>query len=178
MTAICRIGLAILVGIATAAAVSAVASAQDEEWQSAQVLGVPPAGADMFQLNDLEAFRRYSRVNNFEIVGHAYLRGPWVNPAFAHVGMAMNTMRVCDSKVAYLAGYNPIVFGVLIVDVSNPADMKPLSFIPSNPGMKTMYMRFSCARQTLARFRSERRAAERPHRREGGSVQSQQAQAR
>ena len=75
-------------------------------------------------------------MKNFEIVGHAYLRGPWINPAFGHVGMATNTMRVCDSKVAYLAGYNPIVFGVLIVDVSNPADMKPLSFIPAHPGMK------------------------------------------
>src|SRR6516164_10841277 len=149
MIAIFRIGLAILVGIATATALSA-ASPQDEEWQSAQILGVPPAGADMFQLNDLEAFRRYSRVKNFEIVGHSYLRGPWVNPAFAYVGMAMNTMRVCDSKVAYLAGYNPIVFGVLIVDVSNPADMKPLSFIPAHPGMKTTYLRVSCARQILA----------------------------
>src|SRR5262249_52618979 len=68
MIAICRIGLAILVGIAPAAALSAGASPQDEEWQSAQVLGVPPAGADMFQLNDLEAFKRYSRVKNFEIV--------------------------------------------------------------------------------------------------------------
>src|SRR5262249_36767287 len=91
MIAIFRIGLAILV--ATAAALSAAASPQDEEWQSAQVLGVPPAGADMFQLNDLEAFKKYSRVKNFEIVGHAYLRGPWINPSFAHVGMAMNTMR-------------------------------------------------------------------------------------
>jgi len=150
MISICRTGLAILVGIATGAALSAGASAQDEEWQSTQVLGVPPAGADMFQLNDLEAFKRYSRVKNFEIVGHAYLRGPWINPSFAHVGMAMNTMRVCDSKVAYLAGYNPIVFGVLIVDVSNPADMKPLSFIPAHPGMKTTYLRVSCARQILA----------------------------
>jgi len=150
MIAIFRIGLAILAGIATAGALSAAASPQDEEWQSAQVLGVPSAGADMFQLNDLEAFKKYSRVKNFEIVGHAYLRGPWINPSFAHVGMAMNTMRVCDSKVAYLAGYNPIVFGVLIVDVSNPADMKPLSFIPAHPGMKTTYLRVSCARQILA----------------------------
>ena len=62
--------------------------------------------------------------------------------------MATNTMRVCDSKVAYLAGYNPIVFGVLIVDVSNPADMKPLSFIPAHPGMKSTYLRVGCARRS------------------------------
>ena len=48
--------------------------------------------------------------------------------------MAMNTMRVCDSKVAYLAGYNPIVFGVLIVDVSNPAEMKPCHSFPPIQG--------------------------------------------
>ena len=49
------------------------ALAQELEWQSSQTLGIPPAGADMFQLNDLEAFKKYSRVKNFEIVGHAYL---------------------------------------------------------------------------------------------------------
>jgi len=58
MIIICRIGLAVLVGIATAGALSGGAYAQDEEWQSAQVLGVPPAGANMFQLNDLEAFKK------------------------------------------------------------------------------------------------------------------------
>ncbi len=150
MISIRRFGLAVVLSIAAAAAAAVDVLAQEQEWQSSQVLGVPPAGADMFQLNDLDAFKKYSRVKNFEIVGHAYLRGPWINPAFAHVGMAMNTMRVCDSKVAYLAGYNPIVFGVLIVDVSNPADMKPLSFIPAHPGMKTTYLRVSCARQILA----------------------------
>ena len=150
MISIQRLGLAVVLSITAAAAASVDALAQEQEWQSSQVLGVPPAGTDMFQLNDLDAFKKYSRVKNFEIVGHAYLRGPWINPAFAHVGMAMNTMRVCDSKVAYLAGYNPIVFGVLIVDVSNPADMKPLSFIPAHPGMKTTYLRVSCARQILA----------------------------
>src|SRR5262245_65221444 len=117
-----RLGLAMALSVAglvavlpTFLALSVKAVAQELEWQSSQTLGVPPAGADMFQLND-ESFKKYSRVKNFEIVGHAYLRGSWVNPAFAHVGMATNTMRVCDKKVAYLAGYNPIVFGVLIVD--------------------------------------------------------------
>src|SRR5512144_1622956 len=150
MISIRRFALAGVLSIAAAAVATMDALAQEQEWQSSQVLGVPSGGADMFQLNDLDAFKKYSRVKNFEIVGHAYLRGPWINPAFGHVGMAMNTMRVCDSKVAYLAGYNPIVFGVLIVDVSNPADMKPLSFIPAHPGMKSTYLRVSCARQILA----------------------------
>ena len=150
MTSIRRLALVVVLSISAAAVAAVNAIAQDQEWQSSQVLGVPPARADMFQLNDLDAFKKYSRVKNFEIVGHAYLRGPWINPAFGHVGMATNTMRVCDSKVAYLAGYNPIVFGVLIVDVSNPADIKPLSFIPAHPGMKSTYLRVSCARQILA----------------------------
>ena len=89
---------------ALAIAVSVAARAQDDEWESAQQLEVPPAGADVFQLDDPASFKKFSRVKNFEIVGHSYLRGPWINPAFAHVGMAINTMRICD-QVAYLAGY-------------------------------------------------------------------------
>src|SRR5690242_521155 len=88
-----------------AALVAGPAAAQsDEEWQSSQVLEVPSGGADMFQLNDLASFKKYSRLKNFEIVGHSYLRGPWINPAFANVGMATNTMRICDGY-GYLAGY-------------------------------------------------------------------------
>ncbi|HEX9463671.1 MAG TPA: hypothetical protein VGB82_13825 [Alphaproteobacteria bacterium] len=141
---------AVLSVLAVAAMLTACTRAPEEPWESAQVLGVPPNGADMFQLNTLDSFKKYSRVKNFEIVGHSYLRGPWVNPAFSHVGMAINTMRICDNKTAFLAGYNPIVFGVLIVDVSNPADMKPLSFIPGHPGTKNTYLRVSCARNVLA----------------------------
>ena len=141
--------LACALAVGLAVAIAGSCASADEEWQSAQVLEAPPGGADMFQLNDLESFRKYSRVKNFEIVGHSYLHGPWINPAFSHVGMAINTMRICDG-VAYLAGYNPIVFGVLIVDVSNPADMKPLSFIPGHPGTKNTYLRASCARKILA----------------------------
>src|SRR3954447_11458221 len=133
-----RFGTTLVLALAAMACATGAMAQRDEEWQSSQVLEVPPNGADMFQLNDLESFKKYSRVKNFEIVGHSYLRGPWINPAFGHVGMAMNTMRICD-QVAYLAGYNPIVFGVLIVDVSNPADMKPLSFIPAHPGTKSTY---------------------------------------
>ena len=71
-----RLALVVVLSISAAAVASVNAIAQDQEWQSSQVLGVPPAGADMFQLNDLDAFKKYSRVKNFEIVGHAYLRAP------------------------------------------------------------------------------------------------------
>lgn len=88
-----------------------------------------PTGRDLFQLNELESYNRFSQVKNFEIVGHSYFRGPWVVPGGA--GTGINTLRICG-KIAYLAGYNPTVFGALIVDVSDPAKMEPLSFIPGN----------------------------------------------
>ena len=68
MISIRRLALAVVLSISVA---SVKVLAQDQEWQSSQVLGVPPAGADMFQLNDLGAFKKHSRVKNFEIVGHA-----------------------------------------------------------------------------------------------------------
>ena len=90
-----------------------------------------PTTRDMFRLDDLESYKQFSQVKNFEIVGHSYFRGPWVVPGGA--GTGINTLRICGT-IAYLAGYNPTVFGALIVDVANPAAMEPLSFIPGNPG--------------------------------------------
>ena len=92
--------LAFAVALTSAATIGAftAAPAQCEEWQSSQVLGVPPAAPTCSSSMTWPVFKKYSRVKNFEIVGHAYLRGPWINPAFGHVGMAMNTMRVCDSR--------------------------------------------------------------------------------
>jgi hypothetical protein len=59
-----RLGLAMALSVAGLVAVlptflawSVKALAQELEWQSSQTLGIPPAGADMFQLNDLEASR-------------------------------------------------------------------------------------------------------------------------
>ena len=49
-------------------------------------------------------------------------------------------MRICGT-IGYFAGYNPTLFGALIVDVSNPASMEPLSFIASNPGTRNVYLR-------------------------------------
>ena len=55
----------------TVATISGGSAAQEEEWEAAHS-SAPPAGADMFQLNDLASFKKYSRVKNFEIVGHSY----------------------------------------------------------------------------------------------------------
>ena len=76
-----------------------------------------PTTRDMFRLDDLESYKQFSQVKNFEIVGHSYFRGPWVVPGGA--GTGINTLRICGT-IAYLAGYNPTVFGALIVDVANP----------------------------------------------------------
>jgi hypothetical protein len=106
-----------------------------------------PDGVDMFQLNDPESYRQFSSLLNFEIVGHSYFRGPWLAPGSP--GGGFNTPRVCG-QIGFFAGYNPTVFGVLIADVSDPAHMQPLSFIPGNPGTRNAYLRVDCDRQILA----------------------------
>jgi hypothetical protein len=106
-----------------------------------------PTGRDMFQLDDVESWRQFSSVKNFDVVGHSYFRGPWVVPGAQ--GAGFNTLRICGG-VAYLAGYNPTVFGVLIADVSNAARMEPLTFIPANAGTRTAYLRADCGRRILA----------------------------
>jgi hypothetical protein len=58
-------------------------------------------------------------------------------------------MRICGN-VAYLAGSNPTLFGVLLVDVSDPAKMQVLSFIPANAGTRSAYLRVDCGRKILA----------------------------
>ncbi len=106
-----------------------------------------PDRRDLFQLNELDSYRRFSLVSNFEIVGHSYFRGPWVAPGGP--GAAFNTLRICGN-VAYVAGYNPTVFGALVVDVSDPAHMEPLAFIPGNPGTRNAYLRADCQRKIVA----------------------------
>ena len=106
-----------------------------------------PTGRDTFQLNDLDSYRQFSSVKNFEIVGHSYLRGPWLTPGSP--GAGVNTLRICGN-IAYLGGYNPTVYGTLVVDVGNPARMEPLSFIPANPGTRNAYLRVDCDRKILA----------------------------
>jgi hypothetical protein len=106
-----------------------------------------PGNENLFQLNDLESYRRFSQVKNFEIVGHSYFRGPWLVPGAP--GAGVNTLRICGN-IAYLAGYNPTVFGALVVDISDPAKMQVLSFIPANAGTRSAYLRVDCGKKILA----------------------------
>jgi len=126
-----------------------------------------PTNRDMFQLNDLDSYRQFSQLKNFEIVGHSYFRGPWVVPGAP--GMGINTLRICG-KTAYLAGYNPTVFGALIVDISNPERMEPLSFVPGNPGTRNAYLRVDCDRKVMALGHSA--SPENPNKVVGGRVKS------
>jgi len=111
-----------------------------------------PENRDLFGLDDLESYRQFSRVSNFEIVGHSYFKGPWVAPVGR--GSGINTLRICGN-VAYLGGYNPTVFGTLLVDISDPTNMQPLSFIAGNPGTRNAYLRVNCDRKILAVGHSE-----------------------
>src|SRR5436305_1269348 len=59
-----------------------------------------PETRDAFEL-DLAGTRALSQALNFEVVGHSYLRGPWLVPAARGVGI--NTPRV-HNGIAYLGG--------------------------------------------------------------------------
>ena len=108
-----------------------------------------PPHVDVYRLN-LGQTEHFSRRLNFEIVGHDYFRGPWLSPfAVANgLGSGFNTPRVY-SGIAYLGGYPNTLFGVLIADVSNPRHMRPLSFIPCNPGTRCPYLRVNTSRHIL-----------------------------
>jgi hypothetical protein len=119
-----------------------------------------PANVDVFDLS-LRMTRALSRTRNFKIVGHSYFKGPW-NTEFAQtngLGAGLTKVRVHDG-IAYLAGYSgpPLTFGILIADVSNPKDMKALSFLPSKPGTRSPYMAVNNARHILV-FGNTRNAA-------------------
>lgn len=110
-----------------------------------------PRGVDVFNLS-LRQTRALSQSKNFKVVGHSYLKGPWLTP-FARqngLGAGFNTPRVHDG-IAYLAGYNSpaTLFGVLIADVRDPEEMEVLSFIPCNPGTRCPYIRVNTRRQIL-----------------------------
>jgi hypothetical protein len=106
-----------------------------------------PDNRDLFDL-DLAGTIAFSQSQNFEVVGHSYLRGPWLVPGAR--GAGVNTPRVRDG-IAYLSGYNfPVtVFGTLIVDVHDPQNMRPLTFLPANPGTRTAYLRLNPDRRIL-----------------------------
>lgn len=110
-----------------------------------------PPGVDVFDL-DLRQTRRYSASKNFKVVGHSYLKGPWL-AEFARkhgMGAGFNTVRVHDG-IAYLAGYNSpsTLYGALIADVRNPKRIRPLSFIPCNAGARCTYLRVNAKRKIL-----------------------------
>ncbi len=108
-----------------------------------------PPGIDVYNLN-LGQIRAFSRSRHFEIVGHSYFKGPWLSPfAVANgLGSGFNTLRISDG-IAYLGGYPNTLYGDLIVDVSDPDEMKVLSFIPCNPGTRCPYIRLNANRHIL-----------------------------
>src|SRR5207245_1614075 len=87
-----------------------------------------------------------SQVQNFDILGHSYFQGPHL--ASGSFGAGINTPRVYKG-IAYLAGYPPTMFGVVIADVRDPANMKMLSFIPNNAGTRTAYLRLNTQKMIL-----------------------------
>ncbi len=63
---------------------------------------------------------------------------------------ASTRVRVYDG-IAYLGGYNspPTLFGIVIADVRDPQNIKPLSFIPCNPGTRCNYLRVNKEKKIL-----------------------------
>jgi hypothetical protein len=115
-----------------------------------------PTGVDRFGLS-FEDYKKYSAVQNFEILGHSYFKIPERTP-FAkgqgrpggETGSGFNTVRVYDG-IAYLGGHNspPTLFGILIADVRDPLNIKPLSVIPCNPGTRCNYLRVNREKKVL-----------------------------
>jgi hypothetical protein len=163
---IAALGASLLLGVLTAAPVSSLAQSNNANTgkgefgdqfggyggavEAPREPKVPP-GLDVFNLT-LDQTKAFSISKNFEVVGHSYFKGPWLTPfAQQHgFGASFNTPRVYNG-IAYLAGYNspPLLFGVLIADVRDPKDMRPLSFIPCNPGTRCPYIRVNTSRKIL-----------------------------
>lgn len=127
----------------------------------AQVSEPPmPPGIDVFNLN-LGQTKAFSRSMNFQVLGQSYFKGPWLTPSAQAngLGCGFNTPRV-HNGIAYLGGYNspPTCFGIVIADVSDPTDMKALSFIPCKSGTRCNYLRLDTERNILV-FGNSRNAA-------------------
>ncbi len=122
-----------------------------------KVENVPiPPNVDPFSLS-LDDFKKYSSTRNFELLGQSYFKVPertdWakgLGRPGGETGSGFNTVRVYDG-IAYLAAYNspPTMFGILIADVRDPRNMRPLSFIPCNPGTRCGYLRVNRAKKIL-----------------------------
>jgi hypothetical protein len=115
-----------------------------------------PPNVDPFNLS-FEEFKKYSSIKNFELLGQNYFKIPERSP-FAkgqgrpggETGSGFNTVRVYDG-IAYLGGHNspPTLFGILIADIRDPKNMKPLSFIPCNVGTRCNYLRVNREKKIL-----------------------------
>jgi hypothetical protein len=108
-----------------------------------------PPGLNVFNLSLLET-QLFSWKLNYQVVGHSYFKGPWLTPSAVANGQGggFNTPRVYNG-IGFFGGYPPTVFGVLIADVHDPANMVPLSFIPCNPGTRCPYLRVDPIKQIL-----------------------------
>jgi hypothetical protein len=107
---------------------------------------------------NLRETRRFSASRNFKVVGHSYLKGPWLTEFGQENGLGggFNGVRVYDG-IGYFGGYNspPTVFGVLIADVSDPKNIEPLSFVPCNPGTRCPYLRVNNEEKILVMAHDE-----------------------
>jgi hypothetical protein len=122
-----------------------------------KVPNVPiPANVDPFNLS-FDEFKKYSSTKGFELLGQSYFKVPertdWakaIGRPGGETGSGFNTVRVYDG-IAYLAAYNspPTMFGILMADVRDPRNMKPLSFIPCNPGTRCGYLRVNRQKKIL-----------------------------
>lgn len=110
-----------------------------------------PEDVDVFDLS-LKQTKAYSRRSNFKVVGHSYLKGPWLTDKgkAEGTGVGLNSVYVHDG-IAYVSGYSdpPAFFGNLIIDVHDPKDMKVLSYIPCEPGGRCTYQRVNTNRHIL-----------------------------
>src|SRR5215470_2330887 len=115
-----------------------------------------PTNVDPFNLS-FDEFKKYSSAKNFELLGQTYFkipeRTPWAKGQGRpgnEVGSGFNGVRVYDG-IAYLGGFNspPTLFGILIADVRDPRNIKPLSFIPCNPGTRCNYLRVNREKKIL-----------------------------
>jgi hypothetical protein len=115
-----------------------------------------PTNVDVFNLS-FDEVKKFSAFGNFELLGHSYFKIPERTPFAkgfgrpgAEIGAGFNTVRVYDG-IAYLAGNNspPTLFGILIADVRDPRNIKPLSFIPCNSGTRCNYLRVNWQKKIL-----------------------------
>jgi len=135
----------IVVVLAACAPISTPAQSAPAATQPAAAATLEPAGPDVYNLT-LDQLKAQSQVQNFAVLGHSYFPGAHLVSGFR--GAGLNTPRVYKG-IAYLAGYPPTLFGVIIADVHDPANMKQLAFIPANPGTRTAYLRVNPAKSIL-----------------------------